>query len=185
MVSARSICTALNISPGNFSYHYPNKNKIISDLFDNMLAENHSVLNSMAGNTISILTYLEAHKQLFIIQEKYKFFYLNMFEILTHNQDIRERYFSNSKEEKKMAKELLHLYTKKRILKNGIKEEHYDRLINVGQILNNSWVVDAELLYKGNQKKKLNYYMGICCGLLEPYLTDGALKEYNDYFNSL
>jgi hypothetical protein len=122
-----------------------------------MVTENHSVLNTMAGNEINILTYLEAHKQLFIIQEKYKFFYLNMFEILTHNQDIREKYLNNSKEERKMAKDLLHLYATKNILKNNIKEEHYERLINVGQILNNSWLVDAELLYKGNQKKNLRY----------------------------
>jgi AcrR family transcriptional regulator len=184
-VSARMICTELNISLGNFSYHYPDKNKIIHDLFHNMVGENHSVLGSLAGNEISILTYLESHKLLFMIQEKYKFFYLNLFEILTHNQEIKESYLDNSKAERKMAKQLLELYVTKGVLRKGIKEDTVDRLINVGQILNNSWLVDAELLYKGNQKKKLSYYMSICCGLMEPHLTEAALKEYNDYFTNL
>jgi AcrR family transcriptional regulator len=184
-VSARAICEELNISPGNFSYHYPNKNKIISDLFQSMVAENYSVFESMAANDVSITAYLDGHKQLFMIQEKYKFFYLNLFEILTHNGDIREIYQRNAKAERKMATELLHLFSNKGVLKKGIKEEHYERLINVGRILTNSWLVDAELLYKGNQKKKLAHYLTICCGLLEPYLTETSLKQYNDYFNSL
>ncbi len=184
-VSTRMICTELGISLGNFSYHYPDKNKIIHNLFHNMVAENHSVLGSLVGSELSILTYLESHKLLFMIQEKYKFFYLNLFEILTHNQEIKESYLDNSKAERKMAKRLLQLYATKGVLKKSIKEDNYDRLINVGQILNNSWLVDAELLYKGNQKKKLNYYMSICCGLLEPHLTENSLKEYHDYFKNL
>ena len=184
-VSARIICGELKISLGNFSYHFPNKSKIISDLFQNMILENHTVLESLGGNEISIVAYLDAHRQLFLIQEKYRFFFLNLFEILTHHQDIRESYLSNSRAEKKMAKDRLYLYASEGVLKKGIKEEVYDRLISVGQILNNSWLVDAEFLYKGNQKKKLNYYMGICCGLLEPHLTDASRKQYNEYFNSL
>src|SRR3989337_4100978 len=110
-VSARTICAELNISLVNFSTHYPNKNKIISDLFQSMLGDKHLVLRSMAGSEVAIVTYLEAHKQLFMIQEKYKFFYLNLFEILTHNQDIKQRYLSNSKAERAMATKLLHFYS--------------------------------------------------------------------------
>lgn len=184
-VSARTISAELNISPGNFTYYYTNKNQVIADLYKQMKLESQSVLAAMAGNEISVLTYLEAHKKLFLIQEKFKFFYLNLFEILTNNLEVKEHYLSEAKTERKMAHELLRVYVNKGILKRGIGEEQFERLVNVGQILNNSWLVDAEVLYKGNQKKKLAYYMSICCGLLEPYLSDKAAKEYNQFFTNL
>jgi len=84
-----------------------------------------------------------------------------------------------------MAKDLLKLYSAKGILKKGITGGQCERLIAVGHILNNSWPVDAEILYKGNQKKKLRYYMSICCGLLEPYLTEKAAREYDQFFSNL
>lgn len=184
-VSVRNICSKLNISLGNFSYHFPDKGKIVSDLFQRMTEEMHAVLASIPRDSMSIFFYLESHKQLFLIQEKYKFFYLNLFEILTHHEDIKRSYLDNSKAERKMAHELLDLYVEKGVLKKGIPRLQFERMINVGQILNNSWLVDAEILFKGNQKKKLNYYMRICCGLLEPYLTDNSLKEYKRYFDRL
>src|SRR3990170_1737651 len=165
-VSARTICSELNISPGNFTYYYSNKNEIIADLYQHMTIESRLILDSMAGNDLSILTYLEAHRQMFLIQETYKFFYLNLFEILTNNQELKQRYISQSKQERKMAKELLQLYSAKGILKKGLTDAQCERLIAVGQILNNSWPVDAEILYKGNQKKKFRHYMSICCDCL-------------------
>jgi AcrR family transcriptional regulator len=184
-VSTRTISAELNISPGNFTYYYTNKDQVIADLYRQMKSESQSVLASMAGNEISILTYLEAHRQLFLVQDKYKFFYLNLFEILANNPGVKERYLSEAKAERKMAHEFLSVYVNKGILKRGIAEEQLERLVNVGQILNNLWVVDAEVLYKGNQKKKLAYYMSICCGLLEPYLSDKAAKEYGQFFSKL
>jgi AcrR family transcriptional regulator len=184
-VSARTICKELNISPGNFTYYYSNKNQIIADLFQEMTKENQSVLGAMAEREVNILTYLEAHKQLFLIQDKYKFFYLNQFEILTNNPRVKELYLSQAKVELKMAKDLLLLYVSKDVLIKGIREEQFERMINEGRILNNSWLVDAEILYRGNEKKKMKYYMSICCGLLEPYLTKMAKKQYDGFFMSI
>ena len=55
----------------------------------------------------------------------------------------------------------------------------------VGQVLNNAWRVDDEILYKGNQKRKMACYMIICCGLLEPYLTEQSAGEYRHFFKNL
>jgi AcrR family transcriptional regulator len=184
-VSARTICTELHISPGNFTYYYSNKNDIIADLYQQMIIESQLALASMSVSDISIRVYLEAHREMFLIQEKYKFFYLNLFEILTNNSELKQRYIEQSKQEQKMAKDLLQLYSAKGILKKGITDNQCERMIAVGQILDKSWPVDAEILYKGNQKKKLRHYMIICCGLLEPYLSEKAAREYEQFFIDL
>ena len=184
-VSARTICAELNISPGNFTYYYSNKNEVISDLYKSMRLEMESVLAPMAKSELNILTYLQIHEQLFLIQEKYKFFYLNLFEILTGDPDLKAEYLSAVKAERKMAVEMLKMYSRQGIFKKGMVDEEYERLVNVGQVLNNAWLIDAEILYKGNQKKKKAYYMNICCGLLEPYLSEQSTSEYRDFFKNL
>jgi AcrR family transcriptional regulator len=184
-VSTRTICDRLKISPGNFTYYYTNKNQIVADLYASMREECKVTFAAIAGSNPGILTYLEMHQKLFQIQDNYKFLYLNLFEIVTNNPEIKEAYLLESKLEHKAAIEMLRYYAEKNVLKKGISDEEYEKFVNVGQILNNAWLVDAEVFYKGNQKKKMSYYMGICCGLLEPYLTEKAAKEYRDFFKNL
>lgn len=84
-----------------------------------------------------------------------------------------------------MAKELFDVYVFKGVIKKGVTSSQFERILNVGQIINNSWVIDAEIVFAGNKKQQLHHYMSICCGLLEPYLTEGSLKEYKNYFSKL
>lgn len=184
-VSARTICAELNISPGNFTYYYSNKNEVIADLYKSMRLEMETVVLPMADSELKILTYLQIHQQLFLIQEKYKFFYLNLFEILTGDPDLKYEYLSAVKAERKMAIDMLKLYSRQGVFKKGMQDEEYERLVNVGQVLNNAWLIDAEILYKGNQKRKMAYYMNICCGLLEPYLAEQSTLQYRAFFKNL
>lgn len=184
-VSTRTICDKLKISPGNFTYYYTNKNQVVADLYLCMRSENEAIFVSLKDSSPGIITYLQTHQQLFQIQEKYKFFFLNLFEILTTNPELKDAYLQASRHERKTAIEMLRAYSQLGVLKKGISEETYEKLVNVGQILNNAWLTDAEILYKGNHKSKMKYYMGICCGLLEPYLTEKALKEYREFFSNL
>lgn len=184
-VTARSICGNLQISLGSFSYYFPDKDQIVTDLYQMMLTDMQTVIAAIPRDNVSITFFLELHKQMFNIQNTYKFFYLNLFEILNNNEEIRKIYAKNAELEKKMAHELLELYVDKGILKKGIKTSQFERLIHVGQMLNNSWAIDAEINFKGNQKKQLAHYMNVCCGLLEPYLTEPALHEYHTYFDKL
>lgn len=184
-VSTRTICDKLKISPGNFTYYYTNKNQVVADLYAGLRAENQAILSAMTGSAPGILTYLETHQKLFAIQEKYKFFFLNLFEILTTNPDLKNDYLRESRLEGKMAIEMLRFYSQQGVLKKGISEAEYERLVSVGQILNNAWLVDAEILYKGNRTGKMKYYMNICCGLLESFLSVKAAKEYQQFFQNL
>jgi AcrR family transcriptional regulator len=184
-VSVRDICGELNISVGNFSYHFPNKDTIVVSLYKGMLTELASVVQSIPRDTVNITVYLESHKQLFQIQLKYKFIYLNLFEVITAHPEIKVMHLKNITYERKTAGELFDIYVKKGVIKKGLDRDEFTRILNVGQIINNSWVIDAEIVYTGNKKQQLAYYMSICCGLLEPYLTTESAKEYKRYFERL
>lgn len=184
-VTARVICDELNISPGSFSYHFPDKRLIVKTLYEEMQAEFLAVLAGFQNSKVNIIFYLETHRKVFLIQNKYKFFYLNLFEILTNYEDVRKIYLKNVLQERQMAKEMIIFYIKQGVLKSEIDERTIERLINVGQILNNFWTVDAEIMPEKEDKHKLIHYLKICCGLLEPYLEAPSLKGYNTYFDNL
>ncbi len=133
----------------------------------------------------TIITYLETHKQLFLIQEKYKFFYLNLFELVTNNQEIRQRHSQIRINERSTAKQIFKEYMRAGVLKKNIDDEQIERLISVGQILNNFWPVDSEMSPKLEGAARLSHYMKICCGLLEPHLEPNSRKEYHHYFAEL
>ncbi len=184
-VSVRDICAEVGISAGNFSYHFPSKDTIVEQLYQQMLLEIQEVLTAIPRDHVSIFFFLESHKEVFTIQLKYKFLYLNLFEILSNYPEIRQAYLKNHVFERQMVAELFNVYVAKGIIKKGVSEKQFERMLNVGQILNNAWLVDAEIQFKGNKKGQLAYYMNICCGMIEPHLTEIALKEYNTYFKKL
>lgn len=184
-VSVRDICAEVGISAGNFSYHFPSKDTIVEQLYKQMLLEIQEVLTAIPREQVSIFFFLESHKEVFTIQLKYKFLYLNLFEILNNYPEIRQAYLKNHVFERQMVAELFNVYVTKGIIKKGVSEKQFERMLNVGQILNNAWLVDAEIQFKGNKKGQLAYYMNICCGMIEPHLTETALKEYNMYFKKL
>jgi len=184
-VTARMICDQLKISLGSFSYHFPDKKNILKGLYLEMLNEIQQVYTSMQTNEPTISTYLESHKALFLLQEKYKFYYLNLFEILTNNAEIRQIHEQRRADEINMARQVFSYYVNTGIIKESISESQIDRLINVGMILNNFWPIDSEVSPKKEQKERLVYYMKICCGLLEPYLQPVSLRAYHNYFSFL
>lgn len=184
-VTARVICENLGISLGSFSYHFPDKKKILVSLYEEMLSEIQTVYEYIQEKEPNISTYLESHRLLFKVQEKYKFFYLNLFEILTNNPDINKIFSQNRVLEISMSKQLFRLYMEKGILKKDIPETQIERLIVVGQILNNFWPIDSEISPELERKNKLIHYMKSNCGLLEPYLEKKSEEEYHNYFKQL
>jgi len=183
--SVRDICKEMDISSGNFSYHYPNKDKIVEDLYSQMLNEMKVEIGKMRYGTNTFLSYLETHKVLYEIQSRYKFIYLNLFVIIGNHPKIKSLYLKTIERDKSTAKELLKMYQANGVIKSNISEDYINRALNVSQLFQNTWIIEAEIYFKGNEKKKLKYYLETCCSLVEPFLTTKSLKEYNDFFEKL
>jgi len=184
-VTVRDICRELNISVGNFSYHYPNKDQIVEELYSSMTTEIEAVYRGLFQQKLDIVCYLDCHKKVFSIQIKYKFFYLNLFEILTKYPKIAISYRKSNTTERANANELFGVFKSAGIIRDDVATSDFERILNIGQIVNNAWLIDAEILFSGSKKKQLKYYMSICCGLIEPYLTEKSKGEFNDYFTRL
>ncbi|MEL6671036.1 MAG: TetR/AcrR family transcriptional regulator [Bacteroidota bacterium] len=184
-VTVRDICDALEISPGNFTYYFKGKTLVVWELYEQMMLEIYALAGAIPLDHSSVRYFLEAHKGIFFVQEKYRFFYLNLFQIFTHYPAIREAYLQRYEQEKAFARQLLVQYAGGGVLIKDLSEGQMDKLINVGYVLNNSWLLDAELHFRGDRMARLKHYLQLCCGRLEPYLTQGAKGEYEAYFDQL
>lgn len=184
-VSVRDISTRLNISPGNFSYHFPDKNQLVADLYTAMNQSIYKAVETMAHEPPSVHQWLETHRLIFDIQIKYKFIYLNLFSILTNHTAVRNAYRENYKLEKSYALAAIDLFQKQGLLIDEMSTAQKESLVAVGQVMNTSWMVDAEVQYNGNYKGQRKYYMRLCCDRLLPFLTPSALSDYQSYFDNL
>ncbi|MEM6805079.1 MAG: TetR/AcrR family transcriptional regulator [Bacteroidota bacterium] len=184
-VTVENICEKLGISKGNFNYHFRKKERLIELLYDSMVAEVNELVSAIPFEDAKVSYFLQTHKALFHIQAKYRFFFLNFFEILNHYPVIKEKYLQRYELEKTFALQSLKVYMEKGVLRNDIRAEELDRIIEVGYVLNNSWAVDAEIHFSGNEHQKMIHYLKLCCGRLEPYLSPEAKKEYLAYFDRL
>jgi len=184
-VSVRSICEEVEISLGNFTYHFPDKHKIVIELYHKMISEIEAVKDKVSATSESIVYLLEYHRLVFIIQNSYKFFFLNTFELVNQSHEIKEAYLAHVQKEKMMMKQLLESYIKNGVIKQGTNLPFIDKLININLMVNSFWIIDAELHFKGGEKKKLLHYLALCCSMIEPYLTKRALEEYQSFFGAI
>jgi len=182
-VTARMICKELDISLGSFSYHFPDKKVIVYKLYEQLQKDLQEVYVGIQIAEPDILVYLETHKKIFSIQEKYQFFYLNLFEILTNDKQIKKLHIENKIKERELAKGMFKFYSQAGILKEGISDAEIERLINLGQIINDFWLVDSLITAIESKSNRLSHYMKICCGILEPYLEEDAHKQFTKFFN--
>ncbi len=81
-VTVRNICNELNISLGNFTYYFPDKQQIIVELYLGMIAALEEIDKKINVSRETIIYLLEYHRQIFVIETDFRFFYLNTFEIL-------------------------------------------------------------------------------------------------------
>ncbi len=82
-------------------------------------------------------------------------------------------------------KAILLAYSQNGVLQPNTDFRFLDKLIKVNGMVNNFWIVDAELHFSGSEKKKLLHYLELCCSIIEPHLTKSALKDYQGFFEAL
>ncbi|HVK97523.1 MAG TPA: TetR/AcrR family transcriptional regulator [Flavisolibacter sp.] len=184
-VSVRNICEELGISLGNFTYYFPDKQQIVVELYRKMIDELENLDKKIKIERECILYLLHYHKQVFVVETAYKFFYLNTTELINNNPAIREEYLKHLENEKERMLKLMNMYLANGVLRQDVDKALLDKMLNLNLMVSSFWMIDAEIRFPGKEKQKLLYYLELCCSILEPHLTEPALKEYKQFFSAL
>ncbi|HAA21767.1 MAG TPA: hypothetical protein DCP28_24480 [Cytophagales bacterium] len=184
-VSMRDIAGQLEMSVGNLWYHFKTKDLIVAELYQQLMGEMFAQVQQIPPERDSIVSLLDSHRLMFAVQYRFKFFYLNLYDVLDQHPAVKELYVQFSQQNREVAKGFLQEYEQSEVFARSLSERERHQLITSGQMLNNTWAIDAELFYAGDPKGKLLHYMQICCQLFYPYLAGKAQKEYDAYFEAL
>ncbi|MEO1213157.1 MAG: TetR/AcrR family transcriptional regulator [Bacteroidota bacterium] len=175
--SPNQIAAALDISPGNLTYHYKTKATLVKELYEKMHVDSLDFIRQEG--------YLTLHEFRAIIgrfkgfMEKYNFFFQDLFFILQNYPEVEKLYEESNLIRLKQGRALFDHYieTGRMIPESeGIK---YDFLIH------NVWMVGAfwnfqrkifsssQLFEKPMDMVEMTWYM------ILPYLTEKGKSEYD------
>ncbi len=168
--SLRLIAQQMNISHGNLCYHYPNKDAIIFELFKNLVKELDAQIVGLDFEQFSLDTIYEINLNAFKITYKYRFFFLDIVNIMRKIPEIKKNYKELMKRRYFEFTFIFGELAKRGFMKIPTEDDFYKKTIKQFLIMSNFWLSDSELDYYGKEEDKVVYYAEIMFALLKPYL---------------
>ena len=171
-VSSRVICKEMNISPGNFSYHFPSMSRLVTELFGRYVEK----ISSLSQDTDSITDYVYEKFKFMKIQYDYRFLFLNLFDITQKHEGIKDLLLIKDQEQLQTEKKLLNQLSNNFYLKAKLSEQQLNSLATTNMRAFRSWLVEA-MLYEDNDALDLRPYLSYCIQAVLALLSLKGIRE--------
>jgi len=175
-ITVRHIAKELKMSHGNLCYHFPNTNTIIAALYENLVEQFNIILDSLEPNENAFEALTQSMYKIFDLVNKYKFLFLHFVEIGRRLPSIKRRHFELIEMRKIQIRQFTTIFQNEGYYRKDLPDSQYEWLITQIFIYGDFWLSSSELLYQGNQKDKVNFYLQGYMALFIPYLTEKGKK---------
>jgi len=175
-ITVRHIAKELKMSHGNLCYHFPNTNTIIAALYENLVEQFNVILDSLEPNENAFEALTQSMYKIFDLVNKYKFLFLHFVEIGRRLPSIKRRHFELIEMRKIQIRQFTTIFQNEGYYRKDLPDSQYEWLITQIFIYGDFWLSSSELLYQGNQKDKVNFYLQGYMALFIPYLTEKGKK---------
>ena len=175
-ITVRHIAKELKMSHGNLCYHFPNTNTIIAALYENLVEQFNVILDSLEPNENAFEALTQSMYKIFDLVNKYKFLFLHFVEIGRRIPSIKRRHFELIEMRKIQIRQFTKIFQNEGYYRKDLPDSQYEWLITQIFIYGDFWLSSSELLYQGNQKDKVNFYLQGYMALFIPYLTEKGKK---------
>ena len=176
-ITVRHIAKELGISHGNLCYHFPTTDDLVTKLYFNLVEELDIQIKSMQDKA-SVSLIFDSGETLFVLLYKYRFLMLNFVDIMRRLPEIRKHYQKLQDRRKLEFKLVFENLVEAGLMKPEIYPEFYEELITNMTILGDAWILHAEILFKGKEKDKVDYYYRVTNSLITPMLTKKGMKAF-------
>ena len=173
-VSLRDIAKALDISYGNLTYHYPNKENIITWLCVQMMEELEEANKVVRSGANALETILKSPVATFDVLYKYLFLFQNSVEITRNFPSIAlmlKQIISSGKAD---HFNLINELKEQGLFRLDIGESEINYLLDIQADLKNMFFVN--LADKEKSQLLKSDYINYVNGLFYPYLTPKGLR---------
>ena len=176
-ITVRHIASEVGISHGNLCYHFPTTDDIVTKLYFNLVEELDALIKQMQANgQVGLVD--EGGKAILELLYKYRFLMLNFVDVMRRIPEIKKHYQKLQQRRKIEFKQVFENLVKGGFMRAELYPGFYDDLITNMTIIGDAWILNAEILYTGNEKDKLDYYHRVISSLITPMLTEKGLKMF-------
>ncbi len=173
-VTTNHIASSCGISPGNLYYHYKNKEEIIYEICLKM----NSVMDELWNNEIPaeemMANIAKSNFYLKKLQKEYRFFYLDINNLLVNNQALREGYLVNKTRRISQIKAAFSAMASIGYF-NFASDEVLEQVVNSIWFVSEYWLLFANINAPGDLHNDTNQFL--ITNFLKAFTTDKGRLE--------
>lgn len=171
-VTLRDIAAAIKKSYGNVTYHFPNKEILVSLLYDDMLVELNEISEQMTEQKDVFSAILKAPEFTFELTIKYIFLFKDLTEIRRTFPDLAMRIDHSNRTRKEALIGVLRFLQAQEILRQDLDEQDLDYIMEQSGAMRTMFFIQHDVSIKPTAAVKASY-VDYVNRLLKPYLAEG------------
>ena len=178
-ITLRDVAKGLEKSYGNITYHYPNKESLISDLYTDMVADLQKTGSALLQGPPDLKKLLEAPVYTFEISLKYLFLLKDYVDILRNNPGVAKASREINALRKQLYLGLLQSLQKQGMLQAGLLDEDLDYLTELSGAMRTFFFMQLDTSELEQSGLKISYVRYVN-RLLYPYLSEKGREVYRE-----
>lgn len=184
--TSRHLADALGISRGNLSYHYKSKVELFKDVYRHMFETNE--IEIMPQGLVTLQHFHALFKQMIDFQDQYRFFFLDIIEILRDYPKIGKRYRQRAHRRVDQARALINYYIGSGLFEPEPIPGIYDQLTNAVWIVRVFWL-NQVWIKEGCEDGRIvidkKHALEAIWALHYPHLTEKGKEEYFEIMQTI
>jgi AcrR family transcriptional regulator len=175
--SLRDVAQAMNRAYGNITYHFPNKEAIVMELYADMVKALQAISQDFMGGNDLLKSILLAPRKTFAVSLQYLFLYKDFLEILRHYPQVAEAARTSNAARKEGLITLFHQLQLQGLVRTEFGNAEIDYMMELSGMMRTFFFVQLE--EKDYAKPQLETeYAAAVNRVLFPYLTAAGQKKY-------
>ena len=177
-VTTVDIANEMDISPGNLYYHFRGKEVIIESLYASFEREISSILRAPIKQTLNLQDYWFYIYVVFEEMHKFRFFYLNLSDILQRNPHLNKRFLRIIK----LQKQAIEAICRNLAERSSITISESDtKLLGDSVTVTMIYWFSYQMLLNPTDKPNIQIHKGVyqVMSLINPYFGDKQKQFYN------
>lgn len=178
-VSIRNIAQEVGISPGNFSYHFKNKQVLIRYFYHNTYQEIHHKIDQVLQQESGLFRLNRVLEEIFAFTEKYRFFFRDIVDIFRMCPDLKPAFAQDYEQYKGYYTTLFKYFSQSGWMVKKIDAE------NLGNLAHQIWTATLFhsthnfVLPETHGFQEENYAIVQIWASIKPYMTPEGKRAWD------
>lgn len=176
-LSIRAVADLLELSPGNVSYYFPRKERLVAALVERVGDDNR---DRLAVGVTSLAGFLEWFRVLFEAQHQYRGLLLALPDIVETYGDIRARYLESERARRSHLLEMLIGLREPGSL--NAPDHELARVVSHLTLIGRFWIAEAMVSFRDLELEHVyRHYLALIADTLHPHASAAGRAELRPY----